>query len=495
MSARLLFEQLYGDIARSIREGVLRAGSRLPSIREASASRRLSVTTVKRAYQLLESHGLVEGRPKSGYFVKMRPAAAEPPRVAARVARNEPAPDGVDAEVDVSGIVLCTLKSMTLRDAARFGSPYPDPALFPWKRIHQRVAEIARRFSVWDPLDDIPPGRPDLIREIARRHLHNGLDVDPREIIVTVGTTEAINLCLRAVAKPGQAVVVESPCYFGMLQAIERLGLRAIEVPAHPVEGMDLEALEAVLQREPVAACLSMPNFQNPLGFVMPEDRKRAFVELAQRSDVPIIENGVYNELYHGERPPTTLKSYDTTGIVLFCGSFSKSLAAGVRIGWTLPGRYRAEVEKLKFLSTSSTSGIAQMAVAKFLADDGWDYQLRSVRKTLRQRRDIMRSMVERFLPAGTRFTTPAGGYVMWVELPEGVDGLALHREALLQGIAIAPGRVFGTDDRFGHCMRLNFSYEWTPEVDSAFRRLAALVQACTRARAGQQDDEWVGAD
>ncbi len=465
-----LFEKLHADIARSIDDGVLRAGARLPSLRETSKTRRLSITTVKRAYQLLESQGFVEGRPKSGYFVRMRAGQAlcVPPR--------QPANDPAGADLDVSRIVLSTLKAISLREAARFGSPYPDPTLFPWRKVHQRMGEVARRYSVWDPLDDIPPGRPELIREIARRHLHNGLDVDPREIIVTVGATEAINLCLLAVAKPGQAIAVESPCFFGMLQAIERLGMRAIEIPADPINGMDLEALEAAMLREPIAACLSMPNFQNPMGFLMPEARKRAFVELATRHGVPIIENGVYNELYYGDRPPTTLKCYDTEGLVLFCGSFSKSLAAGVRIGWALPGRYRAEVEKLKFLNTAATSGIGQMAVAKVLVHDGWDYLLRSVRKTLEQRRDIMRAMVERFFPAGTRTSMPQGGYVLWVELPEGVDGLALHREALLQGIAIAPGHVFGSSERFRNCLRLNYSYAFTAGTERSFQQLARLI-------------------
>ncbi|MDY0743775.1 PLP-dependent aminotransferase family protein [Paucibacter sp. R3-3] len=474
-----LFEQLFSDLAQSIADGVLRPGSRLPSLRDTSRSRRLSITTVKRAYQLLETQGLIEGRPKSGYFVRVRRVVADPVCITPRLADAE----SPSEEQDVSRIVLSTMKAISLRDATGFGSPFPNPALFPWRRVHQRMGEVARRNEVWDPLDDIPPGRPELIREIARRHLHNGLDVDPQEIIVTVGATEAIHLCLHAVARAGQAVAVESPCYFGVLQALEALDLRAVEIPADPVDGIDLAALEAALQREPIAALVSMPNFQNPLGFVMPDARKRALVELARRHGMPIIENGVYNELYYGASPPTTLKCHDTDGSVLHCGSFSKSLAAGVRVGWVLPGRWRAEVEKLKFLNTVSNSGIGQMSLARYLVSDGWDYLLRGVRKTLEQRRDILRAMVMRFFPEGTRCSQPSGGYVLWVELPGHVDGLALHRQALQEGIAVTPGRVFGTADRYRNCLRLNYSYEWTPAAEAAFRRLAALVAAATPAR------------
>ena len=215
--------------------------------------------------------------------------------------------------------MLSTLRSIRAHDAVPLGSPYPDPSLFPWRRINQYANAIARRQASWNLIDDLPPGNPELIRQIARRYAENGVPVDPDEIIITLGATEAINLSLQAVAKPGDTVAVESPTYYAMLHAIERLGMRAIEVATHAVHGIDIEALAQVIARQKIAACMVMPNFQNPLGFQMPDARKQQLVELLAAHDIPAIENDVYQELYFGEARPSTLKNlrHQGTGAAL----------------------------------------------------------------------------------------------------------------------------------------------------------------------------------
>lgn len=471
-----LYEKLFHELEQAIRQGVLAPGERLPSIRETCRARQLSVTTVSRAYLQLESRGLIESRPQSGYFVRARQVepTSEP------LAATQP-PD-TTTDVDVSQLVLATLKSIRSQGAVPLGSPYPDPALFPWQRVHQHIIAAARRLrDAPRVLDDLPPGNPELIRQIARRHLESGLSVEASEIVVTSGATEAINLCLQAVARPGDVIAVESPTYYAMLHAIERMGMRAIEVATHPDEGIDLAALERAIERQPVAACMVMPNFQNPLGFAMSDEKKRELVALSARHGLPLIENGVYNELYQGDVPPTTLKSFDTQGLVLHCNSFSKSLTAGVRIGWAMPGRYRQQVEKLKFLNTLSTPTLPQLGVAEFLKNDGFDRHLRRVRQALAQQAGIMTSMVRRFFPAHTRLSRPQGGYVLWIELASHVDTMALYHEALKRGLTIGPGRMFSTSNTYGHFMRLNYSYAWTPEIESAVIELGRMVAAAAR--------------
>jgi DNA-binding transcriptional MocR family regulator len=471
----MLFEKLAEHFEHAIREGILKPGERLPSIRQSSQSQRLSITTVRRAYGLLESRGAIEGRPQSGYFVRemQAPSAAPAP---GSLAMSHPA--ATSTEVDVSRLVLSTLKLIQTCHAVPLASPYPDPALFPWMRIQQHSNAIAKRFNAWNVLDDIPPGHPEMIRQIARRHLDSGLTIDPAEVVVTVGATEAINLCLQAVAKPGDTVAIESPVYYAMLHAIERMGMRAVEVPTHPVDGMDLSVLAQLLERQRIDACMSMPNFQNPLGFMMPDARKREFVALTNRYDVPLVENGVYNELFYGDSPPTTLKSFDTKGLVLYCGSFSKSITAGVRIGWALPGRYREQLEQLKFLNTLATSAVQQLAIVEYLTNDGWDQHLRRVRQTLAQRADIMISAVRRFFPAETKLSRPQGGYLLWLELPKQVDTMKVYHAALDHKITIAPGRMYSNSNLYSSCLRLNYSYAWTPEVERAVKTLGHIVDA-----------------
>lgn len=466
-----LYETLAADIEGQVTRGVLLEGEKLPSVRQASQHRSLSISTVLRAYSLLESKGIIESRPQSGYFVRARQAGMLRP---AALAPSQPLV--LSSEVDVSRLVLSTLRTIRKEGAVPLGSPYPDPAPFPWPRINQYANAIARRAQHWSVMDDLPPGNPQLMRQIARRHLENGLAVDPSEIVVTVGATEAINLCLQAVAKPGDTVAVESPTFYAMLHAIERMGMRALEIPTDPREGISIEALRAALAQQSVAAVMVMPNFQNPLGFQMPDGRKRELVELLAAHDIPAIENDVYNELYYGDSHPTALKSYDRKGLVLHCSSFSKSLTANYRIGWALPGRYTAQVEKLKFLNTLTTPTLPQMAIADYLQHDGYDRHLRKVRKGYEQRARMMAAAVLRFFPEGTRVSEPQGGYVLWVELPPAVDAMKLYALALERKITVGPGHMFSARGSYPNYIRLNYSYPWSKEIEDALRMLGKLV-------------------
>jgi DNA-binding transcriptional MocR family regulator len=463
-----LYEKLADEIEEAVRRGVFTPGERIASVRQASQQHGVSIKTVLHAYALLESRGVVETRPQSGYFVRELAA----PRVAEKKAQSS----AVASEVDVSRLVLSTLRSIRANDAVPLGSPYPDPTLFPWRRINQYANAIARRNASWNLIDDLPPGNPELIRQIARRYAENGVPVDPDEIIITVGATEAINLSLQAVAKPGDTVAVESPTYYAMLHAIERLGMRAIEVPTHPADGIDIDVLAQIVATQRIAACMVMPNFQNPLGFQMPDAKKERLVALLAAHEIPVIENDVYHELYFGETRPSTLKNFDKKGLVLHCASFSKSLTASYRIGWAMPGRYRAQVEKLKFLNTLTTPSVPQVAVADYLRQDGFDRHLRQVRRAYRQQSRIMSAMVLRFFPTGTRVSTPQGGYVLWVELPERVDSMRLYQAALAHGITVGPGMMFSTKNDFRHFIRLNYSYPWTSQTEGALRTLGELV-------------------
>ncbi|MGE8318810.1 MAG: PLP-dependent aminotransferase family protein [Comamonas sp.] len=467
-----LYEKLAQDIEQQIRKGVYRDGERLQSVRETSRQRQLSVTTVIRAYLLLESRGLIVSRPQSGFFVSLRRGAPEAPPEAP----EKPRPIAISASVDVSRLVLSTLRTISAGGAVPLGSPYPDPAGFPFEKLNRYASAAGKQASLHDLQNALPPGHPRLIRQIVRRHLDQGLVVDPGEPIITVGATEAINLCLQAVAKPGDIVAVESPTFYAMLHAIERMGMKVVEVPTHPVHGIEVETLARLARELPIAACMVMPNFQNPLGYRMPDERKRALVDLATELDIPIIENGVYNELYYGDAPPSTLKAFDRQGLVLHCSAFSKTLTSVYRIGWALPGRYRDQVEKLKFLNTLTTPSIPQLAIAEYLERDGYEHQLRRLRKTYAQQASLMRHAVARGFPAGTRTSTPEGGYLLWVELPPQVDGLELYQQSLERGITVGPGYMFSVSNSYRHFVRLNYSSPWTREIEQAVATVGKIA-------------------
>jgi DNA-binding transcriptional MocR family regulator len=464
------YEALAEDIARSIRSGIMKFGDRLPSVRQASASRGVSPSTVFEAYYLLEARGLIRARERSGYYVIAAPAVLPPePEIAS-------APDGHSRPVDVSNLVFDILESAKQRDVVPFGSAFPSPLLFPLPRLARAMASSVQHMDPWKSVDDLTPGNASLRRQIALRYLTDGMNIHTDEIVITNGALDALNLCLLAVARPGDAVIIESPTFYAALQALERLGLKAIEVPTHPREGIDLAALSDALKRHRPKACWVMTNFQNPLGSLMPDEKKRDLVKLLSEHDVPLIEDDVYGELYFAGKRPVPAKAFDTRGLVMHCSSFSKCLAPGYRVGWAAAGRYTQAVSRLKLTTSLSASAPAQEAIAEYLSKGGYDRHLRHLRHTLSVQQTAMIQAVVKDFPSGTRATRPGGGYFLWLELPENVNALHLHRQALSLGISIAPGPMFSAQRRFANCIRLNYGHAWDKRAADALATLGKLV-------------------
>jgi DNA-binding transcriptional MocR family regulator len=475
------YELLAQELEQQIAAGVLRPGDRLPSVRQACASRGLSPSTVFQAYYLLESHGLVRAAPRSGYFVAARADGvllAEP-----RTSK----PQAGSQNVEVNDLIYAILGSARARDIVPFGSAFPSAGLFPLDRLRRALVSSTRRLKPWDMVEDLPPGNLRLKREIAKRYLRQGLAIPTDEIVLTHGAIEALNLCLNVVTKPGDAVVVESPTFYVALQALQRMGLRAIEVPTDCREGIDLGRLAQAIELHRPKACWLMTSFQNPLGSLMPETKKRDLVELLARHDLPLIEDDVYAELYAGNAAPLPAKAYDRRGLVLHCSSFSKCLAPGYRVGWAAPGRLTREVERLKLMTSLSGSIPVQAALAEYLQEGGYDRHLRSLRQSLQAQRASLFDAVTRHFPNGTRVARPAGGYFLWVELPVGVDAMALYSAALAQRISVAPGPMFSARGEFQHHIRLTCGQLWDGALERATRTLAQLVDAAQRADAPSQ--------
>jgi DNA-binding transcriptional MocR family regulator len=472
------YELLAREFEQQIAAGVLRPGDRLPSVRQTCASRGLSPSTVFQAYYLLESRGLLRAAPRSGYFVAARAGGvllAEP---------QTSQPQSGSRPVEVNDLIYACLGTARARDIVPFGSAFPSPTLFPLDRLRRALVSSTRRLDPWNMVEDLPPGNLRLKREIAKRYVRQGMAIPIDEIVLTHGAMEALNLCLAAVARPGDAVVVESPTFYVALQALQRLGLRAIEVPTHVREGIDLGRLAQVIELYRPKACWLMTTFQNPLGCLMPETKKRDLVDLLARHDLPLIEDDVYAELYEGKVAPLPAKAYDRRGLVLHCSSFSKCLAPGYRVGWAAPGRLAREVERLKLMTSLSGSIPVQAAIAEYLQEGGYDLHLRSLRLNLQAQRDSLFDAVTRTFPDDTKLVRPAGGYFVWVELPAGVDAMALHRAALAQRISLAPGPMFSARAEFQHHIRLTCGQPWDESLERAMRTLARLVDDAPRARA-----------
>ncbi|AHZ77813.1 transcriptional regulator [Pseudomonas putida] len=444
------YERFADDIAELIRSGVLGPGQRVPSVRYASQTHGVSPSTVFQAYYLLERRGLIRARPRSGYFVN-----AHAPRQFSEPQALQPVSESTD--VDVSALVFSILDSIKDPNTVPFGSAFPSPELFPLQRLSRSLASASRSMDPRMVVTDLSPGNPQLRRQIALRYMVGGLMLPMEELLITNGALEALNLCLQAVTQPGDLVAIEAPAFYACLQVLERLKLKAVEIPVHPREGMDLGVLAQTLEKHPVKAVWCMTNFQNPVGASMPEAKKQALVELLARHQVPLIEDDVYAELYYAQQAPKPAKAFDTQGLVMHCGSFAKSLAPGYRIGWVAAGRFAQKIERLKLMTSLCASMPAQAAIADYLQHGGYDRHLRKLRYALEGQQANMLAAIARHFPAQTRVSQPSGGYFLWLELPEQMDALKLFHMALAQGISIAPGPIFSPTRRFGNCIRLNY--------------------------------------
>lgn len=466
------YEQLADEIAGLIAAGSLRAGDRLPSVRQTSVSRRLSPSTVFEAYYLLEARGLVRARARSGYYVlPARSTSAAPPEP------QPSAPPEGSLDVAISDLVFQVLGSVRDRDVVPLGSAFPSPTLFPLPRLARDLSSAMRSLDPWRTVEALGPGHEALRRQLGLRYAADGMALDAQEIVITNGAMEALNLALQAVTQPGDLVAVESPTFYAALQALERLQLKAVEIATHPRTGVDLDALAAALERHPVKACWLMPSFQNPLGSLMSEERKQALVDLLAARNVPLIEDDVYGELHFDARRPPPAKAYDRAGLVMHCSSFSKTLAPGYRVGWVAGGRHAQRIERMKLMTTLAAPIPSQEALSRYLQRGGYERHLRQLRQVLEAQRDRALKAVARHFPAGTRVTQPQGGYFLWLELPRGVDALQLHRLALSQRISLAPGQLFSADHaRFGHCVRINFGHPQDERFDDAMRVVGRLA-------------------
>jgi DNA-binding transcriptional MocR family regulator len=468
-AATPLYTQVAEQIHALIRAGTLRPGERVPSVRRLSRQQAVSVATVLQAYERLEDAGVSEARPQTGYYVKRvahaveEPASSKPPRRA--------------LAVEVNALADVMLAAGQNPGMVSFGSACPAGEMFPLERVRRVLSSRARRDRLALGRYGLPPGTEALRRAIARRALEWGCRIDHRNLVLTNGCMEAINLCLRAVTRPGDTVALESPTYYGFLQILQSLGLKALEIPTHPRTGISLDALELALDAHPVKAVLVMPNVSNPVGATMADAAKKRLVELLAAKGVPLIEDHIYSELSYDSSTRRAAKCFDRGGNVMLCSSFSKTLAPGLKAGFIEPGRWRDAVRTLKWVSSGGNSEVVELALAELLESGGYERSLRQLRRRCEQQVDAARGVIAENFPRGTRVTRPTGGFILWVELPKGCDSIALFEQLLERGISIAPGPMFSASQRYRNCMRVSVGHLWTERTEKALAEVGRLAR------------------
>lgn len=466
----LRYERVANLVQAQIASGVLRPRDRIPSIRSMSRGAGVSVSTVVQAYVHLEKLGIIESRPQSGFFVRSRSAEQLP---AARDSRGR----GVSRPRGVARDVIdAVLDAFLDKDVVPLGCAVPDPELYPNRRVNSLIREVLRDMPMHAGLSIIPPGDANLRREIARRYATFGAPTPLEDVVITSGAVDAVTLALSVTCKPGDVVLVEAPTYYGLLQVIEHLRLRVLEVPNHAESGIDVDAVRLAVRTTHLGAALLVPNFNNPVGSRTPDDAKREIVRLLTEKGVPIIEDDVTGDLPLAGERPRPLRAFDDSGLVITCGSASKTVALGFRVGWAISGGFSHALKRAKFFSSVAAPTLPQIVMARYFASGGYERHLRNVRQKFASNIQAFLESVATCFPKGTRVARPAGGSLLWLELPAQVDGTEVFRSALAKGVGVMPGVIFSATGRFRNYIRLNCGVEWSPRIATAMEKLGRIV-------------------
>lgn len=474
LSSEPLYQRVAHHYRGAIRAGTLAPGARMPSVRSMTRLHQVSLSTALQACRHLEDEGLLEARPRSGYFVRLARRLAMPPAREPDTAEAVDAARYVGIHDRVSAFVAQGERSAVKHD---FAAAYAAPEQYPGEALKNAAMRALRRHPdlLVKPVGS--SGDAGLRAVLARRALDAGMQLTAHDIVVTQGCVESLNVALRAVCQPGDTVAVESPAYYGLLQVLESLSLRALEIPTSPSTGLSIEALELALQtHERIQAVVVVPNFQNPLGCVMPDAHKERLVELCSRFEVPVIEDDTYSALCDDGVPLKAVKAWDRDGSVIHCASLRKTLAPGLRLGWVSGGRWHARIQMLKYAQSRANEALSQITAAEFIAGSAYDRHLARLRRLLKAQREQVAECIVGSFPEGTRFNVPAGSLLLWVQLPEGCEAQRVSDAALERGIRVVPGPLFSNSKRYDNCLRISSGFPVTAEAQQGLRELGRIA-------------------
>jgi len=467
----LLYIKIANSLEQQINNDTLKVGDKLPSIRMICRQHGVSMSTAQFAYYQLEAKSLIEPRPQSGYYVSnsFRKKLAMP---------GASKPERRPVVKTVSDIIENSFDTAAEKNFTVFSRGVPAVQLLPVAKLNKSMLQAVRSLpgggTIYEPLQ----GNEKLRTQIAKWSFNWKGNLSEKDILTSAGCLSAIAYCLMAITKRGDTIAVESPCFYGILQLAQSLGLKIMELPTSPQTGVDMDYLKKTIQKNKLATCIFVSNFNNPFGSLMPDEHKKEAVRLMEKYNVPLIEDDIFGDLYFGDKRPTCCKSYDEAGMVLWCSSVSKTLAPAYRVGFIAAGKYRHEVMKIKLFHSLSSTSITHEAVGSFLETARYEAHLRKLRKTLYTNYLQYVRVIGESFPDGTRISRPQGGLSLWVELPKKIDTIELYNTAVSKKITFSPGHMFTLQKQFSNCMRVTYGLEWNEKTENSLKLLGRLVKA-----------------
>lgn len=475
---RPLYTQLSEKLTEAIQTNVFKAGARFPSVRRTAKTYAVSINTVVACYRHLEDQGFIEARPQSGFYVRNQLPKLE--HTLASQSLSAPPKPNVLRLIDTTFAAQQNPEFTNISLAC----PTPDSDFYPREKLSKIMTQLLRQQPNLVGNYALPPGSLNLRQQIARRMLDLGIVTDAEHITITHGCVDALHLALRAVTKAGDCIGLESPTYFYLMPLLASMGLSIIEIPTHAETGLSIEAVEMLLEKKQIQAIVCMPNLHNPLGCSMPLPAKKRLAQLVNQYEIPLIEDGLYTELQFDQVLPA-VKAFDKHGWVMFCSSFTKTLAPDFRIGWISAGRFSAQVQQLKNMFSVAESQLLCETIAQFLAAGGYDHHLRKLRKRYNENMNQAQAIIAQHFPTGTCATKPQGGFVFWIELPGKIDTVELHQQLLKEHICLTPGVLYSPSGRFTNALRISCCYPFNEQYRYALARTGSKACEMTGISAG----------
>lgn len=461
------YEEISAEIALNITEGRLKPGHKLPSVRRLKQQYHAGLSTINKAYELLIILGLVECVPKSGYYV----ALPKPTFITSQI--QVPGQTRLRDELFRNNLLAITarLNPQHRQVLSEFNVAAPDDLFIPQKMIlrnmQQVIKENGTKLLRYYPSNGSEP----LKDEITKHAALNQGTFDAEGLIITDGALQAFYIALASVTSPGDAVAVESPCVYSMLQVMNTLKLKIVEIPVLEPEGFDLNFLEETLKTIPIKAIVLTPNFHNPTGFLLSDENKFRLLGIAKSRDLPIIENDVYGDLHFGDHRPGNISSMDDTGLVMTFSSFSKTLASGIRLGWLFTGKFFKEAEQIKFSLGSTVAPVYQETMLKILSTSSYERHIRSFRMKLASQCYQTMELISTHFPENTLISTPKGGYSIWLKMEGAVDMAKFHDHCEEIGVRFTPGYTFSYSKAFEQYFRIVFAVKYTPYRENVLKQ------------------------
>lgn len=463
--------ELADTIQRQIEKGAFNYSEKLPSLRMLCQKTGYSMSTVFQAYIELEKRGIIESRHRSGYFMK--------PRLDRLRKRPKMKPGKmVPKKIKLDDMIHQLTEDIANQDMLRLGSVAVAAEHLPFKQLHKQLKSIPKE-QVPDLIAGYggPQGDPLLRHQISNLLFPILPTITMEDIIITNGCTDALYLSLKAVAQPGDTVLIESPSDPWLRQTLKDSGIYTLEIPTRVRTGVDLDFLEAILHKEKISACILNPNCQNPMGFIMPDENKKRLLEILSQDNISLIENDVNGDLYFGEKRPVPVKKWDTHNNVLYCSSFSKVLSPGLRVGWVVPGRFKEKIMRMKLNRSLISPKLNQTVVATYLKQGSFHRHLRKLRKTIKLQYTYCAAAVDKYFPDQIKMTSPAGGQSLWIELPGNVHSREVYAKVREKNISILPGFLCTSHQTFNSFIRIGYGGVWNAKTEQAVRTIGNIVK------------------